>query len=41
MTNLEKKSCDVIFLDTETTGLDPETDEILQIVERTGTRIAC
>lgn len=22
MTNLEKKSCDVIFLDTETTGLE-------------------
>lgn len=31
MTNPDEKSCDVIFLDTETTGLDPEADEILQI----------
>lgn len=31
MTNLDEKNSDVIFLDTETTGLDPETDEILQI----------
>lgn len=27
----EEKNCDVIFLDTETTGLDSDTDEILQI----------